>query len=83
MGRIEQQASGEQQDAAVFFAPVPWFSFTNTCLAQFHFPCCTLPTSLGISNKIDLAASLNFTQIPLEPGAGGGGGEKSVCVVAV
>ena len=29
---------------------------------------CTLPTSLGISNKIDLAASLNFPQIPLEPG---------------
>lgn len=28
----------------------------------------TLPTSLGISNTIDLAASLNYPQIPLEPG---------------
>lgn len=63
------QASGERQNAAVSFAPIPCFSFTNTCLAQFHFPHCTLPTSLGISNKIDLAASLNFPQIPLEPGA--------------
>lgn len=59
------QESGRMLPSPLFLSPVShlqtpaWHNLTSLF---------TLPASLGISNTIDLAASLNYPQIPLEPG---------------
>lgn len=73
---------GPQESRRILLSPVShlqtpaWQSLTS-------LPC-ILPTSLGISNKIDLEASLNFPRIPLKAGGRrkesvGIGWERAAC----